>query len=74
MTGGERRTCPSDGTELTTRRRSGIEVDECPRCRGVWLDRGELEGLIDQEGAGTPRSSVSFLSAGTGVTASRQWP
>jgi Zn-finger nucleic acid-binding protein len=28
--------------------RSGIEIDYCPSCRGVWLDRGELETLIQQ--------------------------
>jgi len=28
--------------------RQGIEIDHCPRCRGVWLDRGELEKLIER--------------------------
>lgn len=30
---------------LDTRHRSGVEIDVCPRCRGVWLDRGELDKL-----------------------------
>ena len=30
---------------LDTRHRSGVEIDVCPRCRGVWLDRGELDRL-----------------------------
>jgi uncharacterized protein len=34
------------GTQLRPRIREGIEVDVCPSCRGVWLDRGELEKLL----------------------------
>lgn len=30
--------------------RQGIEVDYCPKCRGVWLDRGELDKIIDRSG------------------------
>lgn len=33
--------------------RQGIEIDYCPRCRGVWLDRGELDKLIEKSNAGT---------------------
>lgn len=29
--------------------RSGVEIDYCPECRGIWLDRGELEKLMDKE-------------------------
>ena len=28
--------------------RSGVEIDYCPQCRGVWLDRGELDKIIDR--------------------------
>ena len=38
--------CPSDGAVLLVAHRSGIEIDICPTCRGVWLDRGELDKLI----------------------------
>ena len=41
--------CPTDGTTLTMSERSGIEIDYCPTCRGVWLDRGELDKLIERE-------------------------
>ena len=34
--------CPTDGTELRMSDRQGIEIDYCPTCRGVWLDRGDL--------------------------------
>ena len=35
--------CPTDGTALVLAERTGIEIDHCPVCRGVWLDRGELD-------------------------------
>jgi Zn-finger nucleic acid-binding protein len=38
--------CPTDGTTLQMSERSGIEIDYCPECRGVWLDRGELDKII----------------------------
>lgn len=34
--------------------RQGIEIDYCPQCRGVWLDRGELDKLIERSAADTP--------------------
>ncbi|GIK27084.1 MAG: zf-TFIIB domain-containing protein [Anaerolineae bacterium] len=41
--------CPVDGTTLVISDRAGIEIDYCPTCRGVWLDRGELDKLIERE-------------------------
>ena len=38
--------CPVDGETLVMTDRSGVEIDYCPTCRGVWLDRGELEKLM----------------------------
>ena len=46
--------CPVDGTTLTMSERSGIEIDYCPTCRGVWLDRGELDKIIDRSEASAP--------------------
>ena len=40
--------CPTDGTVLQMSERSGIEIDYCPTCRGVWLDRGELDKIIER--------------------------
>lgn len=40
--------CPTDGAVLVMSERSGIEIDYCPECRGVWLDRGELDKIIDR--------------------------
>lgn len=38
--------CPNDNGPMQTVQRSGVEFDMCPACRGVWLDRGELEKLL----------------------------
>ena len=38
--------CPVDDELLQMTERSGVEVDYCPRCRGVWLDRGELDKIL----------------------------
>lgn len=40
--------CPVDGSLLEMSERQGIEIDYCPQCRGVWLDRGELDKLIER--------------------------
>lgn len=40
--------CPVDGITLIVSERSGVEIDYCPQCRGVWLDRGELDKIIDR--------------------------
>ncbi|GAA4380662.1 zf-TFIIB domain-containing protein [Nocardioides caricicola] len=40
--------CPTDQTTLVMSERSGIEIDYCPTCRGVWLDRGELDKIIER--------------------------
>jgi len=40
--------CPTDGTVLVMSERSGIEIDYCPQCRGVWLDRGELDKILER--------------------------
>jgi hypothetical protein len=42
-------TCPD--TMLVMADRSGVEIDYCPKCRGVWLDRGELDKIIERNAA-----------------------
>ena len=39
--------CPYDNAQMQTLERSGVHFDMCPTCRGVWLDRGELEKLME---------------------------
>jgi ribosomal protein L37AE/L43A len=40
--------CPNCNVNLVMTERSGIEIDYCPDCRGVWLDRGELDKIIER--------------------------
>jgi uncharacterized protein len=40
--------CPIDGSELRITERQGIEIDYCPQCRGIWLDRGELDKVLER--------------------------
>ncbi|HRH55627.1 MAG TPA: zf-TFIIB domain-containing protein [Candidatus Paceibacterota bacterium] len=48
--------CPLDGADLQMTERQGIEIDYCPTCRGVWLDRGELDKIIER-GSGSASSA-----------------
>lgn len=43
--------CPKCNIPLTMSERQGIEIDYCPTCRGVWLDRGELDKIIERSAA-----------------------
>lgn len=44
--------CPNCIAELILAERQGIEIDYCPQCRGVWLDRGELDKIIERSAKG----------------------
>ena len=41
--------CPIDDSPLSVSSREGVEIDFCPQCRGVWLDRGELDQILERE-------------------------
>ncbi|MDP1883878.1 MAG: zf-TFIIB domain-containing protein [Candidatus Moranbacteria bacterium] len=43
--------CPICNVDLQMAERQGIEIDYCPQCRGVWLDRGELDKIIEKSAA-----------------------
>lgn len=49
--------CPNCNETLVMTDRQGVEIDYCPKCRGVWLDKGELDKIIERsaqfEGGGT---------------------
>ena len=52
--------CPScESIKLVMSERQGIEIDYCPQCRGVWLDRGELDKIIDRSSGASPRQEVN---------------
>lgn len=40
--------CPVCDVELKMTERQGVEIDYCPQCRGIWLDRGELDKIIER--------------------------
>jgi len=46
--------CPNCNVNLLMTDRNGVEIDYCPDCRGVWLDRGELDKIIERSIQGTP--------------------
>lgn len=52
--------CPVDGTDLLMAERQGIEIDYCPKCRGVWLDRGELDKIIDRSVEPSPDQAAAY--------------
>ncbi len=56
--------CPVCSTTLVANDRGGIEIDHCPQCRGVWLDRGELEKLIAR--AAQPFTPGAYIPPGQG--------
>lgn len=59
--------CPVDSVDLIMSERSGVEIDYCPQCRGVWLDRGELDKVIDRAnevmGSSTPAAARPSAAA-----------
>ena len=46
--------CPVCDVTLSISSREGVEIDFCPQCRGVWLDRGELDKILDRVAATAP--------------------
>lgn len=52
--------CPVDGATLVLSDRQGIEIDYCPECRGVWLDRGEIDKIVERSGQGAPAQRGSY--------------
>lgn len=53
--------CPIDNETLVMTDRQGVEIDYCPKCRGVWLDRGELDKIIELS---TPHAQTQPLHSG----------
>ena len=50
--------CPVDNEVLVMADRGGVEIDYCPKCRGVWLDRGELDKIIERSVATLPPAAA----------------
>jgi hypothetical protein len=51
--------CPVCSVELKMTDRQGVEIDYCPQCRGVWLDRGELDKIIERS-TSIPEESIEY--------------
>ncbi len=49
--------CPSCKIPLVMSERQGIEIDYCPQCRGIWLDRGELDKIIEKSATDQPTAT-----------------
>lgn len=49
--------CPNCDVNLLMTDRNGIEIDYCPECRGIWLDRGELDKIIERSVASVKDSN-----------------
>ena len=59
--------CPVCKVPLSMSDRQGIEIDYCPQCRGIWLDRGELDKIIERsvpQAAPQPRPAPSYARHG----------
>ncbi len=58
--------CPVCRVSLVMSERQGVEIDYCPQCRGVWLDRGELDKIIERSAqeapSAAPAQRPSFLN------------
>ncbi len=50
--------CPNCNVSLLMTDRNGIEIDYCPECRGVWLDRGELDKIIERSSQNVKQSKT----------------
>jgi Zn-finger nucleic acid-binding protein len=57
--------CPIDGSDLVMAERQGVEIDYCSKCRGIWLDRGELDKIIERSEAASPQASFVPPRSGT---------
>jgi Zn-finger nucleic acid-binding protein len=60
--------CPIDRETLVIAERSGVEIDYCPKCRGVWLDRGELDKLVERAGSFSPTPARTGASSSEHAT------
>ena len=56
--------CPTCRVDLVMSERQGIEIDYCPQCRGVWLDRGELDKIIERSAGDDSARPLSGVRLG----------
>ena len=67
--------CPScKDTKLVMSERKGIEIDYCPDCRGIWLDRGELDKLIEKSKSEEAPAQASAPPQSQAYSPQQQYP
>jgi Zn-finger nucleic acid-binding protein len=66
--------CPNCNETLVMADRQGIEVDYCPKCRGVWLDRGELDKIIERSAAYNPGATPNTSQGSSYKEDYKQYP
>lgn len=64
--------CPEEKLMMTDRQ--GIEIDYCPSCRGVWLDRGELDKIVERSAAPAVQAAGSKSTTPTAAAIPAAWP
>jgi uncharacterized protein len=52
-------TCPKCKSPMRTHRRNGVSIEQCTKCHGIFLDRGELEQLLGRESSFLGRDALS---------------
>ncbi len=65
--------CPTCRVDLVMSERQGIEIDYCPKCRGVWLDRGELDKIIAKSGEEESRGRPQAVPQDRGTQQDRNY-
>jgi Zn-finger nucleic acid-binding protein len=60
--------CPRDGAMLHRLDHQGVELDLCPRCRSLWLDRGEIDKIRGQGGKGARNAALAGAAAVAGAS------
>ena len=67
--------CPNCDTTLAMSERLGVEIDYCPQCRGVWLDRGEIDRLLEADRTQAPAAMTpAVVAASTAPPPAPQQP
>ena len=68
--------CPVCAVTLVMADRQGVEIDYCPKCRGVWLDRGEIDKIVERSldaGGRRPASDRAAAAPAPGYPPSQGW-
>ena len=50
--------CPTCNVQLLMTERQGTQIDYCPQCRGIWLEKGKLDRIIERSGAEMPPKTI----------------